>query len=176
MAIGKDQISEQAIEEVGERITFVRLTHGLKQSDFCERIGISKGNLSDLENSRYKPSFQAIFKIISHFNVSPLWLISGEGSPFDSNYDYSGKDNYLKLFSMVKSSAIAKNIMEDTAVLKEINEEALKDVKDFVRFKLKTEIDKRDRRKNERRFTHLLHAIPGGIDRRRGKDRRKIFL
>lgn len=174
--VKKIEIPHDLVEEIGGRITFIRQSYGLKQSEFCEIIGISKGNLSDLENNRYKPSFQAIVKIITHFNVNPNWLLSLEGMPFDSNMEFVPEDELSGLYQRLKNSANAKNIIQDLAVLKDINDETLKEVKDYVRFKLKTEIRKNDRRSNERRFTFTPQEIPEGKDRRSGTDRRKNFI
>jgi transcriptional regulator with XRE-family HTH domain len=175
-AVKKIQIPEELVKEIGGRITFIRLSYSLKQSDFCRIVGISKGNLSDLENNRYKPSFQAIVKIITHFNVNPHWLLSGTGSPFDDNTEYTPGDDLTGLYRRLKNSVNAKNILEDIAVLEDINGDTLKEVKDYVRFKLKTEIRKNDRRNQERRFTIHPREIPSGKDRRSGIDRRKNFI
>jgi len=176
IAIKNIQIPEELIREIGGRITFIRQSYSLKQSEFCEIIDISKGNLSDLENNRYKPSFQAIVKIITHFNVNPHWLLSGTGSPFDNNVEYEPGDDFPGLYQRLRNSANAKNILEDIAVLKDINYDTLKEVKDYVRFKLKTEIRKNDRRSQERRFTIISQEIPDGKDRRSGSERRKNFI
>ncbi len=174
--VKKIEIPRDLVQEIGGRITFVRQSYGLKQSEFCEIIGISKGNLSDLENNRYKPSFQAIVKIITHFNVNPHWLLSGTYSPFDDNTEYTPGDDLPGLYQRLKNSANARNILEDIAVLEDINGEILQEVKDYVRFKLKTEIRKNDRRNQERRFSLHPQEIPYGKDRRSGVDRRKNFI
>lgn len=170
-----DQVSEEIVNEIGGRITSIRLSYGLKQAEFCDIIGISKGNLSDLENNRYKPSYQAIFKIVDNFNVNPHWFLSGKGEAFEKDSKSDISDDYTSLASGLRGCSNAECIIRDISVIRGISEPALKEVKDYVRFKLKTEIKKKDRRTVARRSAGHNNAVPGDSDRRNGEDRRKIF-
>lgn len=175
-AFEKNQISEQLVQEVGGRITFIRLSYGLKQAEFCDMIGISKGNLSDLENSRYIPSYQAIVKIIDHFKVNPHWLLSGKGKAFENASAGDGADNLTDLAAGLRACSNARSIIQDINAILGINESALKEVKDYVRFKLKTEIKKKERRSVVRRSAVHSNPLPGGVERRSGEDRRKNLI
>ena len=168
-------MSEELVQEIGGRITFIRLHYGLKQAEFCDMIGISKGNLSDLENSRYKPSYQAIVKIIDNYNVNPHWLLSGKGDVFENAQLSDGTDDFKDFTADLRICGNSRSIMQDIKVIREINESALKEVRDYVRFKLKTEIKKKERRTVVRR-SHYSNAVPGGVERRSGEDRRKNLI
>jgi len=171
----KEQMSRELVDEIGGRITTIRLSYGLKQAEFCDMIGISKGNLSDLENNRYKPSYQAIVKIIDNFKVNPHWLLSGKGDIFENEPVRGESDEFADFAAVFRLCDNSKSIMQDIKVIKGINESALKEVKDYVRFKLKTEIKKKERRTVVRR-SHYSSAVPGGIERRSGEDRRKTLV
>lgn len=56
----KVRISELNFENIGDRITFIRMMHGKTLEEFSSMLGISKGNISDLENSKNKPSYDVI--------------------------------------------------------------------------------------------------------------------
>ena len=172
----KEQMSQELVNEIGGRITFIRLSLGLKQAEFSNIIDISKGNLSDLENNRYKPSYQAIVKIVDNFKVNPHWLLTGKGEAFESASKRDGADDFIALAAGLRVCSNAKSIVQDIHIIRGINETALKEVKDYVRFKLKTEIRKKDRRIVARRTAAHFNAVPGGIDRRSGEERRKIFV
>lgn len=172
----KEPMSIGLVNEISGRITFIRLSLGLKQAEFSNIIGISKGNLSDLENNRYKPSYQAIVKIVDNFKVNPHWLLTGKGEAFENASKSDGSDDFIGIAAGLRVCSNAKSIVHDLHIIRGINEAALKEVKDYVRFKLKTEIRKKDRRMVARRSAAHFNAVPGGIDRRSGEERRKTLV
>ena len=55
------------------------MENDLNQAQFSDIIGISKGNLSGLENNQYYPSYQVISRILENFSVDPDWFLLGKG-------------------------------------------------------------------------------------------------
>ena len=67
---------------MNERIKQVRLKFDLTQSEFGERIGITKSSVSTIESGKSNPSDQTIRSICREFSVNESWLRTGEGEPF----------------------------------------------------------------------------------------------
>lgn len=65
----------------GARLRLYRKNKGLSGVNFAGLIGISQGNLSDIETGKVKPSFDAIRKIIENTNIDIIWLITGQETP-----------------------------------------------------------------------------------------------
>lgn len=69
--------SELNINTMGDRIKYLRLKEDLTQAQLSEKIGISKGNISSLENNRYEPSAKTIISLSELFNISTDWILLG---------------------------------------------------------------------------------------------------
>lgn len=67
---------------LGERIKKVRKDLGLTQQAFAEQIGSTQNALTGYETGRRNPSAAALNNICKTFNVSEVWLRTGEGEPF----------------------------------------------------------------------------------------------
>ena len=72
---------------IGARFLEVRKAKALKQTDVAEAIGISHGALVNYEKGREPPA-SVILAFSKVYNVSPLWILTGEGHP-----DAEGLDN-----------------------------------------------------------------------------------
>ena len=66
---------------IGERIKEVRLSLPNKTSmeKFADRLGVTKGAISFIENGRNQPSDQMIRSICREFNINEAWLRDGIG-------------------------------------------------------------------------------------------------
>jgi transcriptional regulator with XRE-family HTH domain len=80
--------SELNLKKIGGRIACIRLEYDLNQAQFADIIGISKGNLSGLENHQYNPSYQAIGQILENFNVDPDWFLLGKGDTYTKRSNF----------------------------------------------------------------------------------------
>lgn len=67
---------------VGERIKEVRKTLGLSGSVFGEKLGLSKGALSNIERNVNGASDRTIRLICSEYCVDYFWLTEGKGEMF----------------------------------------------------------------------------------------------
>lgn len=66
------------------RIKELRKTLELTQIDFANKIGISHGTLSDIENGKSTITERTILTICTIYNVNEKWLRSGEGEMFNT--------------------------------------------------------------------------------------------
>ena len=67
---------------IGERIRQIRKEARLTLRAFGDRIAITNGALSQIENGRANPSDQTIRLICREFGVSETWLRTGAGEVF----------------------------------------------------------------------------------------------
>ncbi len=66
---------------IGERIREVRLSRPDKPSleKFAERLGITKGSMSLIENGKNQPSDQTVRSICREYGIREEWIRTGTG-------------------------------------------------------------------------------------------------
>jgi len=72
-----------------ERVKEIRKTLGLTLEKFGERIGVTRGSMSNIENGNRNLTEQMTKSICREFSVDYMWLITGEGEMFiDTDDDF----------------------------------------------------------------------------------------
>lgn len=64
---------------MNERVKKIRLSENLNQSEFADKINISRSHLSLIENGVRSVTDRVISDICREFNINENWLRSGEG-------------------------------------------------------------------------------------------------
>ena len=64
---------------INDRIKEIRKISGLSQTDFAERLGTTRGVITNLEGEKTTPNEPFIKLICREFNISETWLRTGEG-------------------------------------------------------------------------------------------------
>lgn len=64
---------------INDRIKDIRRSTGLSQTDFAERLGTTRGVITNLEGEKTTPNEPFIKLICREFNVDEHWLRTGEG-------------------------------------------------------------------------------------------------
>lgn len=67
----------------GERVKEIRKYLNLTMEKFGERLGVGKTAISKLENNERNLTDQMAISICREFNVSEIWLRTGEGEMFE---------------------------------------------------------------------------------------------
>ncbi len=173
----KVRISELDFKNIGDRIVFIRMMHGKTVEEFSQILGISKGNLSDLENNKNKPSYEVIAHIAENFDVNSDWILSGTGKLFKRLY---APDTEGSLFGKRESvmgcrfiqADLATKIFSDASKIESISPAALTEIADYIYRKLSSLIHHGERRSVERRGSQQPQGAPDGKERRSGRDRR----
>ena len=70
-----------------ERVKEVRKTLGLTLEKFGERIGVTRGSMSNIENGNRNLTEQMTKSICREFSVDYMWLTTGEGEMFVESDD-----------------------------------------------------------------------------------------
>lgn len=72
-----------------ERVKEVRKTLGLTLEKFGERIGVTRGSMSNIENGNRNLTEQMTKSICREFSVDYIWLTTGDGEMFvDTDDDF----------------------------------------------------------------------------------------
>lgn len=72
-----------------ERVKEIRKTLGLTLEKFGERIGVTRGSMSNIENGNRNLTEQTTKSICREFSVDYMWLTTGEGEMFiDTDDDF----------------------------------------------------------------------------------------
>lgn len=72
-----------------ERVKEIRKTLGLTLKKFGERIGVTRGSMSNIENGNRNLTEQMTKSICREFSVDYMWLTTGEGEMFiDTDDDF----------------------------------------------------------------------------------------
>lgn len=69
------------MESINNRIEWCVKDSGLTKTDFAARINISQSFISRLVSGEKLPSDRTIADICREFNISEVWLRTGEGEP-----------------------------------------------------------------------------------------------
>lgn len=173
----KVRISELDFKNIGDRIVFIRMMHGKTVEEFSQNLGISKGNLSDLENNKNKPSYDVLARIAENFDINSDWILSGTGKLFKRLYaSDSGVLSSVKHDSVMGcrfvQGDLAMKIISDASKIESISPSALTEIADYAYGKLCNLMRYGERRRVQRRVSQQPQGAPDGKERRSGKDRR----
>ena len=69
---------------LNERLKLLRSTLGINQSDFSNKIGVSRSAISRLESGDINFTEQMILSICREFNVNRAWFVEGTGDMFSN--------------------------------------------------------------------------------------------
>jgi transcriptional regulator with XRE-family HTH domain len=63
------------METIGEKVKRIRKKYKMSQVEFSEKIGISQGRLSEIEQDKTKPSADTLIQLRKYFGVDLNWLL-----------------------------------------------------------------------------------------------------
>ena len=89
---------------IGQRIREIRKIKKISQKELANVLECEQPQISDYENDKYKPSYQALDVIRISYNVNLDWLLSGEGKMFRE--ELKGYKEGRKSESQVKDNHI----------------------------------------------------------------------
>lgn len=71
------------IKEIGRRITWLRKTRALTVREVAVEIGLSRSQLTLIENGLRPPGRRTLVELAFFFGVSIDWLVTGSGAPIE---------------------------------------------------------------------------------------------
>ncbi|WP_179136308.1 helix-turn-helix domain-containing protein [Paenibacillus sp. 32352] len=86
------------MSDIGYRIKCIRKENNLNQVQFAKSIGISQGNLSEIEMGNSNPSAETLISIRTQYNVNLNWLLTGVNSEDGITYEDEIEKNLIDVF------------------------------------------------------------------------------
>lgn len=114
------------METIGTRLRHQREEKKLTMNQIQELTGISKGNLSGMENDKNKPSVSALLSLSQILGCSIDWLLTG------NNFVPKSEQNPL-----TSEFTISEHEKELLTMLRVLSSEQQSDIYDFVYLKYK---------------------------------------
>lgn len=101
---------------IGRRVREYRLINGIKIKEFADKLGISQGTLSDIENEKTNPSSDTITSIIHLLDdVNPKWIIEGIGCTYIADRGRNRVGSWIEqIIDVLKVNKIVIITYEDT--------------------------------------------------------------
>jgi|GEM_PF-791370 len=91
--------------EISERIKEYRISLGLNQKDFAERLGISPSMIQKYEYGKSNPGSDILVKLNQVFGVNLQWLLTGKGWPDEpSQRSWPKESDALKRLKILRES------------------------------------------------------------------------
>lgn len=73
---------------ISERFKTLRKVKKLSQTEFGERVGVSRSVIKNIENELVEPKDLFIKQVCKEYRVNFMWLTMGEGEMFEDDEDY----------------------------------------------------------------------------------------
>ncbi|MBI5058939.1 helix-turn-helix transcriptional regulator [candidate division KSB1 bacterium] len=80
---------------VGSRIQELREEKRLSQGDFAKVLGVHRNTIAKWESGKPSPDCDSILKICELYEVSPAWLLTGEGTANSQEQEKRVNENLL---------------------------------------------------------------------------------
>lgn len=75
------------MDKLPERIKLVRNTAGMTQQDFAKALGTHQNTIGRWERGQAEPDLNSVSLLCSKFDISPYWLLSGNGPMLEKDRD-----------------------------------------------------------------------------------------
>lgn len=112
---------------LGQRIKAARKKHGLTQTLFANKMGVSKGAIINYEKDTRSPDALFLIRMVKQFNISSEWVLLGSG-PIDPKYNYPGQlgfpldEDLIKMMEHFQIPTIKLAVMAEYQRLKKVFE------------------------------------------------------
>lgn len=87
---------------IGKRLKEARKSRGLSQDALSERIGCSRGVITNIEYEKTEPTALVINAICDVLNLNPDWLLTGQGSPSKDAQNIQSSKVLAEIYSLSK--------------------------------------------------------------------------
>ena len=73
-------------DTIGKRLKLLRKNLNLTQKEFAASVGISQGNLSEMEKDKFSPSYDTLILITKQYKISADWILTGENVTYKNEF------------------------------------------------------------------------------------------
>ena len=100
------------------RIFELRNRLNLTQTEFGEKIGLTRNAIAAYERGNANPTGTAIMAIVTVFHVNRAWLETGEGDMFDQSYEQA---ETARMIEAISDSPAMRSLLATWVQLSEHN-------------------------------------------------------
>ena len=100
------------------RIFELRNRLNLTQTEFGEKIGLTRNAIAAYERGNANPTGTAIMAIVTVFHVNRAWLETGEGDMFDQSYEQA---ETARMIESISDSPAMRSLLATWAQLSDHN-------------------------------------------------------
>lgn len=100
------------------RIFELRNRLNLTQTEFGEKIGLTRNAIAAYERGNANPTGTAIMAIVTVFHVNRAWLETGEGDMFDQSYEQA---ETARMIEAISDSPAMRSLLATWAQLSDEN-------------------------------------------------------
>ena len=100
------------------RIFELRNRLNLTQTEFGEKIGLTRNAIAAYERGNANPTGTAIMAIVTVFHVNRAWLETGEGDMFDQSYEQA---ETARMIESISDSPAMRSLLATWAQLSDEN-------------------------------------------------------
>jgi transcriptional regulator with XRE-family HTH domain len=165
----KPDNSKHDLAVIGGRLSYIREKLKMSVRQFAEIVGLTAGNISNLENHKYNPRLTSLVEISKQLGLSLDWLVNGYGEPFRANLLAEGyphtnarKPPHSIIIEKFKQQDLAWEITNNLYRLEQANPESLRELNELLEFKLQKLAGRveYDRRQSQRRTVEDKDRAP----------------
>lgn len=120
---------------MNDRIKQLRLTLGLSQEEFGNRLGMGRGAITNIELKKVEPKPLLVSLICREFGISETWLRTGEGEmflPMDADEELARVLTEIKLSDGQPIKSIIKSYWSMDDVGKSVIRQLVADLAEAV--------------------------------------------
>ena len=85
LSYAADSDLPQTLTTLGGKLQTARSEQGLSMAQLSRRIGVNSDTLANWEKDRSEPRANQLMRLAGILNVSPVWLLAADESPFNDN-------------------------------------------------------------------------------------------
>ncbi len=107
-----DSAKEKNFKTVGQRMKAWRKSMSFKLKDLSDKIKISQGSLSDIENNKCLPSAKTLTNLCLYTDLNICWLLTGFGSIVGQTPEKSTSASFYKEYMQLMQDKKLKELMD----------------------------------------------------------------
>lgn len=121
------------------RLKKIREALGFTQREWASKLNISEVvSISRWENGSRQPNYTILSILANTYNINLHWLLTGHGEMFqkDAGHTDTASPTHEEIVKYFKDKELARLINSDLIKLEHIKPEALKEIYNYIRFKI----------------------------------------
>jgi transcriptional regulator with XRE-family HTH domain len=121
----------------GKRLSQLRKSHKMSQYDLADKLRFSRGQIANYEQGQRQPDYETLQKLADFFEVSTDYLLGRIDDPSPTRTEEDELDQQIRqMMNDPETGAFFKGYLESP-------EEKRKEMRNFMRFLLQEEKDRK---------------------------------